>query len=254
MLDLDSNPITQILASESDIAYVNKAVMFLYTLAVVQDGKKVNNIVGKFFLNLVRAFGAIGFALPLVLGQLPSEVFRGLDDYCYLVASAMLVDALPYEDFLPDAIQMLLSYCISISYAIIKGNACAMGYVAVAGLTPDSFIAPLIGAHVAVNGHRFIESGVNALSGRLATDQDAKLAIGGGIIYYLLTHASVGIWATPLVTRAVVVLFRISCDYVDYDGLTEEVVQQFAGAYKGSIRAGRSNVKRSRSRTPNKKR
>lgn len=221
------NTTMQILGSEYTNVHVNRAIMFFYTLSVATNGRRPSNLVGRFGINLLRAFGAVGFCVPLILGKLPSDIFRGVDEYVYLVAAAMIVEAIPYEKYTPAFVDIALLKCQEFSYAIVKGNACAMGFVALQQLTPNSLIAPLIGGYIAVNGDRLLENGLASLNGRGANDSDSKLAVCGSVLYMLLTNDCFGylsLGLSLLAVRVWLVIFRISCDYCDYDALQKKVM------------------------------
>lgn len=212
--DLTGNPVVQILASESEVPYLNRVVLFLGVLAVVQGSHSNAWAIGRFGHYMIRAFGAVGLALPLLLGQMPSDVIKGLDDYAYLVVGAMVVDKIPYHKVFPRSVDDVLDAVINACYAIMKANALVMGYIAFDAATGDSIAAPMAGAYLAVNGHRLLERGVSALTDKIKGDADVRLAIFGGFIYYGVTSGVLGgLSLDSQVARALLALYRISMDY-----------------------------------------
>lgn len=249
MSDLHDNPIVEALASESDIPYVNRAVVFLYVFAVVRGSRSRGWLIATFAHNLLRAFGAVGLALPLLLGQMPSDILKGVDDYAQLVAGAMLLEHFLGMMTLPKPVDQILDHIVAVSYAIVKGNAAAMGYTALQGACPGSYLAPAAGAYIAVNGHRLIENGVSAFGDKLKKDGDAKLAVFSGLLYFLMTSGEVGPAIHVVLARALLVVYRISCDYVDYDDVLAKVEGIFDKATGGlttgrKMRRGRSMSRR----------
>ncbi len=86
---LYNNPVSPILAMESDLPYVRDLTMFFYCLSILNNNNSGANFLSTFVLTFVRAFGAIGIALPLVLGGLPGDVLKDLDHNCLIVFAAM---------------------------------------------------------------------------------------------------------------------------------------------------------------------
>jgi len=114
----------------------------------------------------------------------------------------------------------------------------------VAAALPDSLAAPFAGAYLAVNGHRILEKGVSAFAVS-SYDGDSLLGIVGGALYFALIEY---VRVSSLVARVVLILFRLSADYVDYNGLIATVTDAV-----GSVGGGSSGSKRGRSRTPKRK-
>merc|ERR1719197_2288402 len=102
----------------------------------------------------------MGFALPLVLGTLPSDIIRQVDDYAVYVIAAMVYNSFGVSRFFPKFFNDATHKFNNLAYYIIKGNLASQGYAAAQGAFGDSFLGPLVGAYVAVQGQKFIESGV----------------------------------------------------------------------------------------------
>lgn len=220
-----------------------QTALFLYTAAVVQ-GVRGKNIVHKVALTLSRAFGSDGFLLPLVLGGLPSATYKAFDAYLTTIIAAIFFVTVVLDRFVPSNVSDLLAYPTDLAYAVVKGNAAGHGFVMVAAALPDSLAAPLFGAYLAVNGHRMLENGIGALAVS-KFDGDNLLGVVGGALYYALIEYG---RVSAIQARVLLVVFRVSADYVDYNGLYNQVY----AAITDVIPSGKSS-KRGRSRTPKRK-
>lgn len=250
-LNLEGNPITKMLGQESDIPHVDEVVAFLMALAVTRSvsGKYVS----KFLRTLIRLYGAIAFVIPMMLGGLPSDMMKNMDEHAKLVLIAMAVDMMIDFDRISSTLGMIVDEACKMAYAIAKANACAAGYAAFGSAFAGSHMAPFLGAFVAVNGHRFIEDGIKAFNVKLKGDNDTKVAVCGGLVLYAATTQ---LGMSPLMSRALLAAMNISQDYVDYDSIINKV-QGAADSVTGSIGntisgIGGASPKRGRSSTPAK--
>jgi len=244
MSALDANPVVQVLGLEHENQYVRETFLFFYAVAIVQ-GVKSRNLIHTIALALLRAFGSYGFLLPLVLGGLPSKTYQSFDSYLLTLAGAIFAVQVVCDRFVPKNIQNYFDKPVDIAYAVVKANACGHGFVMVAAALPDSIAAPFAGAYLAVNGHRVLEKGIEAFATD-SYDGDSLLGIVGGFLYYALIEY---VRVSSLVARVVLILFRISCDYVDYNAIINNVTDAIGSVGGGS--GGGS--KRGRSRTPKRK-
>jgi hypothetical protein len=244
MSSLDSNPAVQVLGLEHENPYVRETFLFFYAVTIVQ-GIKSKNLVHTVALALNRAFGSYGFLLPLVLGGLPSKTYQSFDSYLLTLVGAIFFVQVILDRFVPSNISVYLEKPCEIAYSVVKGNAAGHGFVMVAAALPDSVVAPFAGAYLAVNGHRILEQGVSAFAVSYY-DNDSLLGVVGGAIYFALIEY---VRVSSLVARVALIVFHISCSYVDYNSMIETVttaVGKVGGSSSGSS-------KRSRSKTPKRK-
>lgn len=250
-LNIETNMITKMLGQESDIANLDEAVAFFFALSVTRSVK--GQYVSKFLRTMIRMYGALAFVMPLILAGLPSDMMRNMDDYARVVVTAMVVDAVIPFDAIHPVLGNLVDRCCSLSYAIMKANACAAGYAAFGNAFAGSIMAPFLGAFVATNGHRFIENGMKAFEIKLAGDNDAKVAVCGGLI---LWAATTQLGASALVARASLAAMNVSQEYVNYDNVLSQVTgvaNSLSASVAGGITKATKGGKRGRSRTPSMK-
>jgi hypothetical protein len=248
LANLAASPATKVLGLEHENKYVKETFLFFYVVSVVQGVRHNENLVHTLAVALLRAFGSYGFLLPLGLGALPSKTYLHFDSYLTTLVAAVFFVHVILDRFIPFEFHRYLEKPIELAYAIIKANACGHGFVMTAGVLPDSQFAPFVGAFVAVNGHRILEHGVNGLSVPFGFDGDFLLGMIGGPLYWaLVTHAG----CAPVLARVVLLLFRLSCDYVDYN----QVIDNVTGAVSniGGGRKKAAPAPRGRSRTPKRK-
>jgi hypothetical protein len=252
-----SNPIAQVLGFESDLPYAREVTLFLYSLHVLKHNKAGSNFVSTFLLTYVRAFGAMGFALPLVLGGLPSDIIKQMDDYAAFVVAAQIYNSFQLHKYLPGWFTQITSKLNSVAYYIVKGNLAGQGYVAAQAAIGDSTLAPFAGAYFAVQGHKFVEFGfqTDALKNK-TFDEDGLLAVFGGLAIYLL-----GVYAETSIfmARVVLVVLRWSCEIIDWCDIYNQSVnatQRFITSATKKASSGKRSAmkgKRGRSRTPMRK-
>lgn len=241
MSALDANPAVQVLGMEFDAPYVKETFLFFYAVAVVQQIRQTKNLVHTLAVALLRCFGSYGFLLPLVLGALPSKAYANFDSYMLTLGGAIFTVDLVLSR-IPSDVMNWLQYPIDITYSVVKANACGHGYVMCAAALPDSVVAPFVGAYLAVNGHRILEHGIGSF-GTKKFDGDALLGIAGGLWYFALIEY---VRVSSLIARVFLIVFRISCDYVDYNHLIDQVIS-------ASNMGGPAPSKRGRSKTPKRK-
>jgi len=240
MSQLDTNPVVQILGFEHEQTAIHDVFLFFYAIAIVQSVKG-KNFLHEGGVSLLRGFGSYGFFVPLVLGQLPSKMLKDFDQYFKILIGAQVFVAVVYDRLFPGDIQKHFNAVTNFAYSVIKGNAAGYGYVLVSTALGNSIAAPFIGAYLAVNGHRILEKGIHAVGATTHFDADSLLGIFGGLIYYALVEY---VRTSALVARIALVAFRISCDYVDYNYILDNI----SGAIGSKSSAGRG-----RSRTPKRK-
>lgn len=258
MDQLANNPVVQVLGFESDLPYAREATLFLYSLYVLKHNKVGSNFVSTFLLTYVRAFGAMGFALPLVLGGLPSDIIKQMDDYAMYVVAAQIYNSFQLHKYLPVWFTQITAKLTAVGYYVVKGNLAGQGYVAAQGAIPDSTIAPFVGAFFAVQGHQFVENGFNCSAlGKGTFDEDGLLGVFGGALIYLLgAYAEMSVF----MCRVTLVVLRWSCEIIDWCDIYNQAVnstQRFvtsATKRASSARKGmKGAMKRGRSRTPMRK-
>jgi hypothetical protein len=239
---MDTNPVVQILGFEHENAYVKDVFLFLYTVTVVQSFKG-KNFVHQGAVSMLRAFGSFGLCVPLILGALPSSMFKQFDQYFLTLAGAMVFVAVVYDRIFTGDLAKHFDKLTNLAYCVVKGNAAGHGYVMVATILPESIAAPFIGTYLAVNGHRILEKGIQTVGASALFDEDTLLAVFGGFLYYgMIEYVRV----SALVARLVLILFRVSCDYVDYN----HILNNICSAVGGNTGAASG---RGRSRTPKRK-
>jgi hypothetical protein len=252
LANLDSNPVVQFLGLEGNNPYLKETALFFFCTSVClsvaskKSGTAWKNNVHFLAISYVRCFTSYGFVLPLCLGQLPSSTWKTFDSYCWTLLVAALYALFIQPRFIKKEIQAWLDKPIDVAYAVIKANAAGAGFVLTAKAIPDSFVAPLVGTFLAVNGHKFLEHGVKALA-QAQYDNDTILALFGGLLYWTFTtHCK---WSA-LVSRVALVVIRIVIDYVSVNEFLENITRFVNDLLSGSAGKGSSKVGRSRSKTP----
>jgi hypothetical protein len=215
-------------------------VQFFFTVVVASSVNNSKNFLHSVAVTFLRAYGSAA-CLSLLLGTLPDASYKNLDA-CVKMCVAALVFVRFVSGYIPAEVSKYTNYLHDLSYSIVKGNAAGVGYgVAAAALSGNQF-AGFLGAYVAVQGHRLIEeSGLKSMN-KATFDNDDLLAVLGGPLFLLATTQG---GASGLVARAVLVLFHISCNYVDYNGALSSVRKQV-----NSVAGGSSKSKRGRSSSP----
>jgi len=253
MLDqVFDNEFGKILGFESEVSYVREVTLFLYALHVLKYSKKGSDFVSTFLLTYVRAFGAMGFALPLVLGGLPSDIIKQMDDYAFYVIAAQVYASFGFSRFLPKVINDLTARLNNLAYYIVKGNLAAQGFAAAGAAISDSTLAPFVGAFLAVKGEKFIENGVHAI-GDKTFDEDGLLAIFSGV---LIHFGGLYLELSAATARVLLVIFRWSNECVDWCGIYSKTVRDinnFASSATKKASSQKKKAMRGRSRTPMRK-
>lgn len=250
-MNMETNPIVKILGQESDIDHVNDVVGFLFVLSVARSCR--GSYVTKMLRTLIRAYAALAFVMPLMLGGLPSGMMKDIDHYAMLVFWAMMFDYVPLgkiHPFLDDAVDRLAG----LSYCIVKANACAAGYHAFGKAFAGSMAAPFLGAFVATNGHQFIEKGMGAFDLTLKGNKDNKVAVCGGLVLYTLETQ---MHTSGLVAKATLAGLNCAQDNVDFDGMiasVTKIVDGVVASLTGVIGGGsKKMMSMKRSATPKRK-
>jgi len=252
-MNMERNPIVKILGQESDIDYVNDAVAFLFVVSVLRTVK--GQYATKLMKTLVRCYAALAFVMPLMLGSLPSGMMKDVDHYAMLVVGAMIFELVPLSSVHPKLANAVNQFA-SMSYCIVRANACAAGYHAFAKAFPGSQYAPFLGAFVATNGHTFIEQGMNAFDLTLTGKKDNKLAVCGGVLIMIMETQ---LAFSGLVTKAVLSALHIGQDYIDFDNMVKQgtgLMNNLSGSITnlaGGKRMKMSTMKKGRSATPKRK-
>lgn len=241
---LDSNPVVQILGQEYDAGNVqgvslNDAVQFFFTVVVASSVTNSKNWVHSIALTFLRAYGSM-FCLSLLLGTMPDASYKNMDA-CVKMCVAALVFVRFVSGYIPAEVSKYTNYLNDLSYSIVKGNAAGVGYGVAASALGGNQFAGFMGAYVAVQGHRLLEEAGLKSMNKATFDNDDLLAVLGGPVFFLATTQG---GASGLVARAVLVLFHISCNYVDYNGALSSVRKQVNSV------AGGSKSKRGRSSSP----
>jgi len=245
MSSLDGNQIVQALGMEHENPYVKDTILFFYVVAVMATIKGAKNIVHQISIATLRGFGSYGFALPLVLGALPSKMYSNFDSNICTIVAAIIFTTCIVDRIIPADMQKYMSKINDFAYCIVKGNAAGHGFVMVAAAVPDSQIAPFVGAYIAVNGHRLLEKGIGAIA-TASYDGDSLLGIIGGIIYYAAIEY---VRVSSLVARVMLIIFRISAEYIDYNSIQANISSAIGSGSKATGASGG----RGRSRTPKRK-
>jgi len=244
---LANNHVSDLLAMESNLPYARDATMFFFVLHVLRSSKAGSSFLATFVLTFVRAFGAIGFALPLVLGGLPGDILKGMDHNGLIVFCAMAWDHVNIMAKAPKAVNDVLGHVENLSYSVVKANVCAQGYAAAGSALGGSFWAPFVGAFVAVQGASFIEGGVNSINSN-TFNEDGLLGLLGGVWLWLgANHLDV----TGSMARVCLAAFHFSNEWVDHTGNFANFLNQ-VDDFVSNVGTGNGG-KRSRSRTPTRK-
>jgi hypothetical protein len=177
-------------------------------------------------------------------------MMKDIDHYALLAFSAMCFDYIPLGKIHP-ALDKLVNRLAALSYCIVKANACAAGYHAFSKAFAGSVVAPFLGAFIATNGHRFIESGMGAFDLNLKNADNKVAVLGGVVIYTLETQLA----TSTLVSKAVLSGMNCAQGHVDFDGLInkatkaiEGVTNSVVGAVGGQKKMKMMSMKRSGSR------
>lgn len=241
----DSNPVVQILGLEHDNHLIKEVITFLFTYSIVTSVEAANqkNIFQHIVVSLVRCVGGIGFVLPLILGQMPGSMLSNFDANIHSVVYAMLFGYIAGM-FMPKDIGGYVDQAAGVCVAVIRANACVAGYEAGKSAFGGSMFAPWACAYIACNGHNIAEKGLAAF-GSANLDAGECLAVFGGAVY-MLGQSQLG--ASALTARVLVVVFRLSADYVDYDEIFNNIRKSIAGSVASAAKT--ASAGRGRSKSP----
>jgi len=239
---LEGNDVVQFLALETNTEYVKEFITFCFCTTIVASvGKK--DLVPTIGLSFLRAFGDLSIVLALGMGTMPGLVFQNLDWYMnILIASIAWVWFC--DNYIPSNISSNFEHIYNVCYSITKANNAGMGYALVAAALPGSTFAPFFGAYLAVNGARVLENGIKQIN--KSVDDNDILAVGSGVIIYLVTSEQLGGAAT--LARALVVAFSFSQNYVNWLSYWS----QFSAQVKGALNGGAKGAAK-RNTTPKRK-
>ena len=244
---LAGNPVTDFLGLQSNIKYATDVTMFFYALHVLRSNKRGSNFLSTFVMTFVRAFGAIGFALPLVLGKLPGDVLSGMDAHAQTVIFAMVWDFLNVTRSAPAAVNDVLRYFQQLCYSVVKANVCAQGYAAAGGAFGGSTLAPFVGAYVAVQGHNFVENGVSSINNNTFGEDGLLGVLGGVFLWAGAKHLDIA----GSMANVCLAVFHFTNEWVPWTKHFADFLGQVEGALAGV--GGGGGGRRSRSRTPTRK-
>lgn len=233
---LENNDVVGFLALESNIEYMKELLTFLFCTSVVAGvGIKSKTLVGNLGLGFLRCFGDLSIVVALGMGTMPGMVFQNLDWYMNVLL-ASIVWTYFADRYVPRDISQHFEHAYNFAYSMTKANNAGIGYVMVQNALPGSFWAPFFGAYLAVNGARLLEKGISGLKG--SVDNDDILAIGSGLIIYVLTHEACGAAAT--FARAALVVFSFSMNWINYVSYWNVFMTQAKGALQGAKNAKRN--------------
>lgn len=233
---LESNDLVAFLSLELNTEYLKEVLTFLFAAGVVAKvGWKSKTLVGTVGLSFMRCFGDLSIALALGMGTMPGMVFQNLDWYMNVLVAAIAWTFF-VDRFVPANVSSNFSWAYDFAYSVTKANNAGIGYAMVASALPGSFFAPFFGSYLAVNGARLLEKGMTGLKG--SVDNDDVLAIGSGIIIYIVTSEQFG--AASSLARALLVIFSFSMKWVNYHSEFNKVLNNVKGVLGG--KGGRRNV------------
>lgn len=248
--NLDLLPFAQILGLEHENTYVKETITFLFTLSVVQtlESKYQKNPVQFVGVSVMRCIGGYGLLLPLLLGKMPGPFLTEFDMNVYTVLCAI---AFVYflGEFIPDDVSEYLRRFEHLANAIVRANQCGAGYALGKTVFENSIFAPMLCAYIACNGQEFLILGMNSFANS-QLDANEILAVFGGPIYWI---CAVYFALAPLSIRVVLVCFRLSADYIDYDKMINNFIKGLRGVAGSALPAASGSSasrKRMRSRTP----
>lgn len=237
---LEQNDLIGFLALESNVEYMKEALTFLFCAGVVgQVGIKSRTLVSCLGLSFLRCFGDLSIVLALGMGTMPGLVFQNLDWYMNVLVAAIVWNYFA-DKFVPDNICDNLNWAYDFAWSMTKANNAGIGYAMVQQALPGSFFAPFFGAYLAVNGARLLEKGVGAIKGGNSCDNTDVLAIGSGVIIYVLTSEQFGAAAT--FARAALVVFSFSQNWINYMSYWNKFVASVTGAVNGASGKSKRNV------------
>lgn len=233
----DGNPLVQILGLEHDNALIKEAITFLFTLNVVRSVSG-GNLFSQIITGVLRCVAGIGLVLPLLLGQAPGSMMGNFDANVNSIVYAMLFAYLA-DMFMPKDISDYVGQASDVCVSIIRANAACAGYEAGRSAFSGSMFAPWVCAWIACNGHNLVEKGVGAFGGAKLESSEVLATFGGAV--YMLSQSQLG--ASVLTARVIVVLFRISADYVDYDEIFNNVRKSVSGSVSSAAKSARGRSK-----------
>lgn len=238
-MDLDRSIITQSIGMEGDIPYLREICMYFYCVSVASTVyAKGKNSIHCITLTFVRAWGSYHILLPILLGTMPSTIFKEFD-LSFSLTFAAVVSAWFAQKYVPTDVNNYLNHVYDLATSIVKGNYAGFGYMQSAAVLDGSLFAPWIGAFAAVEGNQILEGGVKAFNDR-TFDDDMLLAVSAGPLYFALTTY---VDLSPLLARNALVFFRFSTQFVNYNNILAQIVGSIGGrGAKGASSRGRSST------------
>lgn len=211
---LEDNPVVQTIAGQSPYSYIFEIQLCLTIGQVLSDINATGSIADVLRVS-VRAFGGIYFLVPLILNSLPSSAMKETDRYALVYLAAVLGSVyLP----VPRKVSNLVAPLKKLAYAIFISNACVTGVLLGQGAFPGSRFAPILLGFLAVNGGVFLEQGLTSKVWKREYSEDQLLSLAGPVIFLgCVGTFSADLTMPAVVARSVVVLFRLSTAYLDYN-------------------------------------
>lgn len=211
-----NNEAVLVVAGMSKLPYLWEISTFLF-LAQVFDDVTAGTRVSEALRIGVRAFGGVHLVLPLVLGTLPSTLLRDMDRYLAVYVAVLFVFSF-LVDYLPRKVLRMLVLPKKIAYCMFFANACCSGVLQGAAAFPHSFFTRIFVGFLAVMGGHLLEQGATTKLFKRDYSEDQLLALFGPVLFLFFMGSFVREVAMPeSVARTLIVLFRVSCDYVDYN-------------------------------------
>lgn len=167
-------------------------------------------------LMFLRAYGSMHLCMNLVMGKMPGQGLRSLDECLKMCFFALMYVKFVANAAVPENMGNWLGHAYDLSYSIVKGNAAAAGYAIGASALSGNTAGGFLGAYIAVQGHRLLEHGGLKSMNVSTFDADDLLAILGGPLFMVMTG---NFACSALVARAGCVALHISTRYVDYNSL-----------------------------------
>ncbi|CAD7935488.1 unnamed protein product [Amoebophrya sp. A25] len=260
--ELAASPPVLMLSMDYPDMLFKESLVFFYCASIVigiMESQRVYTFAHLALLSIIRAFGAYGFVLPVMLGQLPNRAFESTDTYFWVLFCASLYGGFFVPHIMPESthkwFQMFHHFC----YSIIRGNSLGHGFSLTVNLVPTSLLAPFFGGFVAVNGHAFLENGLS-VADSLKLNCDTVFGVVGGCVYFLLIQYL----AVPAgVARVCLVILHVALDHglsdylahmvvAKYDKVAAFIKAKMSKSTQPKAAAMKSVAKRGRSKTPKK--
>lgn len=236
---MDPAEIQNILRNESTIDHMNEATVFFYVWAVVASTG--GGYVERFLMSMVKAWGALGFLLPLVYNVAGAssrggnDMFANMDKMAWGVIVAMFVDefCVKYLNKIYDAAgtPALHETARDIGEGIMRSAACATGYFGFQAAFRGNHMAGFFGAMLAVIGDKVITKGVGAFNVAYSGAGSArgKLAVFGGMALWFMMEQ---MKFSNAQARAGLAFMNVAQIWLDFDPAVAAVADAVNGARK----------------------